>query len=127
MTPRPPNRSEIAAGNRLLAPRQAPQMRLLSFRPMVKGALRGFATVELPIGLKIYDVPVLVGRNGAWANLPAKPRLDQDRRQEIGPDGKPAYSAILEWHDRDLQDRFSAAVVELVRSRHPEALDGAEP
>jgi hypothetical protein len=94
---------------------------------MVKGALRGFATVELPIGLKIHDVPVFAGRNGAWANLPAKPRLDQDRRQEIGPDGRRAYSAILEWRDRDTANHFSAAVVALVSAQHPDALDGAEP
>lgn len=28
------------------------RMRLLSFKPLTKGALRGFATVELPIGLQ---------------------------------------------------------------------------
>ena len=103
-------------------------MRLVSFRPMVKGALRGFATVELTIGLKIHDVAILVGRNGgAWANLPTKPQLDQDRRQKIGGDAKPAYSAILEWRDRDTANHFSAAVVALVSAQHPDALDGAEP
>jgi hypothetical protein len=29
--------------------------------------------------------------------------------------GKRQYSLILEWRDRDLSDRFSAAVIELVR------------
>jgi len=32
---------------------------LVDWRPYVKGALRGFATVLLPIGLKLVDCPVL--------------------------------------------------------------------
>jgi DNA-binding cell septation regulator SpoVG len=102
------------------------RMRLLSFKPMVKGALRGFATVQLPIGLTIEDCPVLVGRNGAWAALPSRPVLDGEGRQ-AKPDGKAQFASILKWRDRDLQDRFSQAVVDLVRQHHPAALDGNEP
>jgi hypothetical protein len=100
------------------------QMRLISFKPLVKGSLRGFATVQLPIGLTIEDCPVLVGRNGAWAALPAKPVLDREGRQ-VKPDGKPQYIPVLKWRDRDLTDRFSAAVVDLIRSQHPADLDGS--
>lgn len=33
--------------------RPAPQqLRLISWKPIVRGALRGFATIELPIGLR---------------------------------------------------------------------------
>jgi hypothetical protein len=104
-----------------------PRMRLLSFKPLTKGALRGFATVQLPIGLTIEDCPVFVGRNSAWAALPAKPVLDREGRQ-VRPDGKPQYSAVLKWRDRDLNDRFSAAVIELVQQHHPDALaEGGSP
>jgi hypothetical protein len=116
--PRPPNPAETARGNDYLRP----TLRLLSFRPMVKGALRGFATIELPIGLRVRDVPILVGRNGAWANLPAKPLLENGQ-QKLDANNKPAYVAVLEWADRDLSDRFSEAVVRLVREKHPKALD----
>jgi hypothetical protein len=34
-------------------------MRLISWKPITKGSLRGFVAVELPIRLKIHDVPVL--------------------------------------------------------------------
>jgi hypothetical protein len=47
-----------------------PRMRVLSWRRFVKGSLRGFATVQLPIGLKIDEVPVFVGdkrRQGQFA------------------------------------------------------------
>ena len=34
---------------------ERPRMRLVSWKPMAKGSLCGFATVELPIGLKLID------------------------------------------------------------------------
>jgi hypothetical protein len=102
------------------AARSAP-LQLMDFQPLRKGALRGFATVELPIGLRIRDVPVFVGANGAFAALPRKPSLDRERRQRtIG--GALAYEPVLEWRSRDLADRFAAAVVDLVRQAHPDAI-----
>jgi hypothetical protein len=99
-----------------------PRLRLIDWRPCVKKSLRGFATIELPVGLKIHDVPVLVGPKGPWASLPAKPQIDRDGRQKTDASGKPAYVSILEWKSGDLSDRFSAAVVKLVRTAHPDAL-----
>ncbi len=99
-----------------------PRMRLVSFKPLTKGALRGFATVQLPIGLTIEDCPVLVGTNGPWATLPGKPVIGRDGRQ-VNVGGKSQYAAILKWRDRELADRWSAAVVELVRQHHPDALE----
>jgi hypothetical protein len=103
------------------APRK---MRLISFKPMRKGALRGFATVQLPIGLTIEDCPVLAGPNGHWSTLPSRPVLDGQGRQ-AKPSGKPQYASILKWRDRELSDRFSQAVIALVRQKHPQALDDA--
>jgi hypothetical protein len=31
---------------------------------------------------------------------------------------------MIEWRDKDLRERFSAALVELVRASHPGVLDG---
>jgi hypothetical protein len=102
-------------------------MRLVSFRALVKGALRGFANVELPNGLRITDCPVLVSGGKAWATLPGKPQIGQDGRQ-IVVDGKKQFAAILTWLDRATADRWSAAVIELVRAKYPRALDGeSEP
>jgi hypothetical protein len=44
-----------------------PRMRLLDFWPMRKGKLLGFARVELPISLRIRDIPILAARK---ASLP---------------------------------------------------------
>jgi hypothetical protein len=90
---------------------------------MHRATLRGFADVELPNSFQIDDVAVHVRDGRTWASLPARPMLDQDGRQVVR-DGKAQYATILRWRTRDLADRFSAAVVELVRAAHPGALDG---
>jgi hypothetical protein len=101
---------------------QRRKMQLISWKPIAKGALRGFATVELPYGLRLIDCPVLAGTKGLWVALPTKPQLDRDGRQRMGADGKPAYSPVIEWRNRDLANRFSAAVIALVDAAHPDAL-----
>jgi hypothetical protein len=103
-----------------------PRLRLISFKPLTKGALRGFANVELPNGLRITDCPVLTSSGKAWATLPSKPVLDRDGKH-VEVSGKKQYSPILEWRDRDLSDRFSTAIIELVRAKHPDALGGGAP
>src|SRR3954451_22847954 len=90
-----------------------PRMRLEAFKPLVKGALRGFATVKLPIGLVIADVPICSSHDRIWASLPAKPIVDAEGRH-AEPNGKRQYAAILRWADRPTADRWSDAVVALV-------------
>jgi hypothetical protein len=48
--------------------------------------------------------------------------LDRDGKQ-VKVDGKRQYTAIMEWRDRGLADRFSEALVGLVRQADPGALD----
>jgi hypothetical protein len=97
-------------------------MRLLKWRPLVKNSLRGFADVELPIGLVIREIPLLTSHGKCWASLPAKPVLDAVGRQ-AEQDGKKKYAAILEWRSRELSDRFSEKLVAIVRAQHPGALE----
>jgi len=104
-----------------------PRMRLEAFKPIARGALRGFATVRLPNGLVITDVTVCVSHGKTWASLPSKPVLDRDGRH-VEEGGKKKYASILSWSDRDTADRWSAAVVDLVRQYHPDAIDdGSAP
>lgn len=99
------------------------RVRLISWKPVIKGSLRGFATVELPNGLRLIEWPVLVGSNGAWATLPSKPVLEREGKH-VKPAGKPEFAPVVEWRSRELADCFSAAVVALIRAAHPDALDG---
>jgi hypothetical protein len=96
-------------------------------RPLVKGAPRGFATVLLPNGLQIADVAIFETCGKAWASPPSKPVVGKDGQLKIGPNGRPDYTVIPQWKNRELVDGFSAAVVDAVRAAYPEALDGAEP
>jgi hypothetical protein len=105
------------------APRR---LELLEFRAMVKGALVGFATVRLPIGLEISDIPVLVSHGKAWASMPSKPQMGQDGMPRRGADNKILYAPILKWRSAELKNRFSDAVVALVREKHPAALAGSD-
>jgi hypothetical protein len=103
-------------------------MVLRSWRPMPRNTLAGFADIELLNGLQIDDVAVHIRERRAWANLPARPMLDEAGQALRDDRGKVRYAPILRWRTRDLGDRFSAAVVELVRTAYPGALgDGGMP
>ena len=99
--------------------RDRPRLKLLEWRPIHRNTLCGFANVELPSGLVIRDVSVHQKNGKWWAGLPARPMLDAEGRQIRNHAGKAQYAALLGWRDRELADRFSGAVVELVRAAHP--------
>jgi hypothetical protein len=99
------------------------RMRLLAWRPLRKGRLLGFCTVELPIGLQIREVALLRGPEGLWAALPAKPEVTADNQVRTGPDNKPLYRELLVWRSRRLKDAFSTRVIGLVREAHQEDLE----
>lgn len=95
-------------------------MVLRDFRAFNKNTLRGFAIVELPAGLVIHNITIHTKNGKAWAAMPSVPQLQDGQHRVI--DGKNQYKRILEWRDRDLGDRFSAALVELVKAQFPNAL-----
>lgn len=99
-------------------------MVLEDFRPIRKNSLLGFARVRLPIGLVIADVPVCSSHGKVWAAMPSRPALDPSGRQ-VEKNGKRVYVPVLSWADRTTADRWSAAVVELVRAAHPDAFEDA--
>jgi hypothetical protein len=98
-------------------------MRLVSWKPIRKGSLCGFAAVELPNSLALVDCPVCVASNGhPFATLPSKPVLDK-RGQHAKPNGKGQYTAIARWPNKDIATAFSDPVIELVRAQHPAQLE----
>jgi hypothetical protein len=99
-------------------------MRLIEFRPFVKNTLRGFATFELPNGLRISDCTVHVSSGTPWVGLPSKPLLEEGRhKQDVN--GKPMYAPVVQWRSRDLHDAFSAKALSLIRAVHPAAVDAS--
>jgi hypothetical protein len=100
------------------------RMRLVGWRPLRQGKLYGFAEVELPIGLRIAEIPVLRGSEGPWAALPGKPELERDGRTvRLDADGKVVHRDLLAWRSRKLRKAFSDRVVALVRSVYPIDID----
>jgi hypothetical protein len=100
------------------------RLRLVDWRAVRKGRLYGFAVVELqPIGLQLREIPVLSGERGPWACLPTKPRLDANGQQQRDVDGSRRYDPVASWSTRRRESDFSAAVVALVRRKHPQDLD----
>jgi hypothetical protein len=99
-------------------------MTLVGWRACRRRTLRGFAAGELPTGLRIAEIPVHVTAGRAWAGLPARPMVGLDGAVLSDERGRIRYAQILTWRDRDLADRWSAGVIELVRGADPAALDG---
>ena len=116
-TPPEPTNQAASAGT------SSPRLKLLEWRAFRKNTLHGFAVVELPSGLIVRDISVHQKNGKFWASLPARPMLDGDGRHVVNHSGKAQYAALLGWRDRDLADRFSVAVVALVRAAHPSDLD----
>jgi hypothetical protein len=98
------------------------KMRLVNWRALRRGKLYGFADVELPIGLRINECPVLDGPEGVWASLPSRPELDRYGAVRLGANNERVYQTMLEWRSRRLREAFSARVVALVRQAYPHDL-----
>ncbi len=93
-------------------------MRLLEWRGINKGALVGRAKVALPSGLEIADIGVFSKAGRKWAQLPAQMMRASDGKPIAGNDGKAKYASSLRWSTRELQDRFSAALIALIENQH---------
>jgi hypothetical protein len=106
-------------------PPARPSLQLLTFKPVRRNTLRGFAEVRLPSGLIITDIVVGEAGGRQWALLPSKPMLDRDGNPMREESGKLRYSPVVEWATPALRDEFSKRVVALVRARHPDAFDVA--
>lgn len=95
-----------------------PRMRLLDWQRIDKGALIGRAAVRLPSGLEISDIGIFAKDGRRWAQLPAEMMRDRDGQPLKDERGKARYRSPLKWQSRDLQERFSAALIELIESEY---------
>jgi hypothetical protein len=93
-------------------------MQLLDWRRTDKGAQVGRAKVRLPIGLEISDIGIFRKDGRTWATFPAEPQRDASGQIIKDSNGKPRYRSPLRWSTRDLQDRFSEAIVALIAAEH---------
>jgi hypothetical protein len=98
-------------------------VRVIFFRPVVKGALRGVVNVERgAAGLVFRQVPIYVSADGkGWCGLLTAPVIDSAGRPHA-INGKRQYRPLIEWRDRTRSNRFSERVIELLLTKHPGAL-----
>jgi hypothetical protein len=98
------------------------RMTLRGWKPLRKGSLIGFASISLPAGLEIDDVPVLMTNGKAWASLPARPVITAEGTvAKLPGSSKTQYVSFIRWRDRTLSTAFSQRVVELVKAVDPTA------
>lgn len=84
-------------------------MKILDFRAVEKGGLRGFVTVEMPSGMIIHDVAIFEKNGETWASPPRKARVDREGRP-IARDGKQLYAPMVSFKTKELRDKWSEAV-----------------
>src|SRR5690349_16480409 len=102
------------------------EFKIRAWRPVRKGALLGFCQVAMPSGMILIDVTILTGERGPWASPPARPMTDRDGTPLRDERNKVRYAPVIEFSSRNIRDRWSKAVIEVMRVAHPEAL-GSEP
>ena len=106
---------------------ERPKLWLLEWEPVGKGALVGRAKVRLPNGLEISDVALFAKDGRCWVQLQSEPMRDRDGKPFTDETGRSRYRSSIRWTSRELQDRFSTTVVELVLAAHPSAFGGGVP
>ena len=96
-----------------------PKMQLLEWKRIDKGALVGRAVALLPNGLQISDIGIFTKDGRSWAQLPSEAMRDAEGQplKDAGTE-KVRYRSALKWTTRELQDRFSDALVALIEAEH---------
>ncbi len=92
------------------------------WRPLVRNTLRGFARVRLPERIVLHDCAVHMREGKAWASPPGRPTVGRGGTQMRDATGKPSFTPAISFTSRADADAFSAAVIDAVRTKHPEAL-----
>lgn len=98
----------------LAQPRQSGAgARLVEYRPwhLPNSALRGKAVVDFS-GWVVAGIPIL-RRDDAFLSVgtPSAPQIDGQGQHRRNPDGRPQYSAIITFADKDAKPRWERSVL----------------
>jgi hypothetical protein len=95
-----------------------------TFKPLRANTLYGFITITIPeLHLRICDLTAHESHGKRWAGLPGKPQIDRGGCVRKGDNGKPLYTPVLEFTDRETRDAFSARVVAALLEFAPSAFE----
>jgi hypothetical protein len=97
-------------------------------RPVAKpGVLRGWVTVLQPSGQRIHDCGVYCKDGRWWVSPPSKPRIGRDGQQMKDAAGKLRWDPLVSFASRELESKWSNAVLDALRQAHPHTLDEVAP
>ncbi len=97
-------------------------MQIANFKPVAAGALRGFCDVTMPSGMTLHRCGIFAKDGRAWASPPSKQVIGKDGTVQRDASGKTRYEPTVTFADRPTQERWSSAVIEVLRIAHPEVL-----
>lgn len=86
-------------------------MRIIDYRDINKGSVKGAFSIELPTGMIIKDCLHFQSGERQWVNLPSKPVMDKEGKPKIGDNGKPMYAKIINFVTKDAYTDFQNAVM----------------
>jgi hypothetical protein len=87
----------------------------LEWRPCDRNTLKGFAKVNIPKwGITLDGLAVHEKEGRRWAQLPARPQLDNDGNAIREDSGKIRYAKIMEFNNKEVGWKFSDQVVAAV-------------
>jgi hypothetical protein len=92
------------------------------FVPVLRNTLRGFARVRTPSGMVLHDVAIHQKNGSSWASPASKPIIGREGTVIRDADGKAQYAPVVGFTTREVRDRWSAAVIDALLARYPEAL-----
>lgn len=73
------------------------EFQISNWRPRESGSLRGFFSLLLPSNMIIHDCQLFEKGDRRWINLPTRQYESQGERK---------FAPIIEFSDRDAEDRF---------------------
>jgi hypothetical protein len=82
------------------------------FAAVERGALRGFADLELPSGMTVHDCTVMESNGRRWVGLPGKPQVNSDKTAKLDPaTGKVLYVPVISIADKARRELFSSSAL----------------
>jgi hypothetical protein len=100
--------------------RPAGTIKILDWRPLEKGSLRGFAKVQFGSGLQMSDVGIHVQGTKAWASPPSRPMIDRNGSVMRDETGKVRYSPVIGFFNHGTRSSWSRQIIAAMRAAHPE-------
>jgi len=88
-------------------------MKVIAFKPLERGSLLGFADLAMDSGLVLLGCTYHASNGKRWANPPGRPQLDGDKKV-ILDGGKVAYAPVVDFVDKAIRYKWSAAAVKAI-------------